>query len=290
MTGHSSPTTIVLCADDFGFTPAVSDGILTLVREGRLSAVSCMTNSPHFPAPSEKLNAFADRIDIGLHFVLTDMKPLTSMPSTVIDGRLPSFGCLVRKSISGNLSRFEIAAELERQIDVFIETFDRAPDFIDGHHHVHQLPGIRDVVLDTITERFSASLPWLRVCSESLTTLLRRRVSIGRGISIGWLGASMRKRAMQKGLQTNNGFSGIYDFSARHPYGELFERFITGIRPGGLIMCHPGHVDDILRSLDCLTDQRELELDYFRSDQFLAALRDRNLQLGRFGQSADSTA
>lgn len=288
MTGNSSPTTIILCADDFGFSPAVSDGILTLVQEGRLSAVSCMAASPHFSAAAEKLKPFADRVDIGLHLVLTDLKPLSTMPGLVLDGHLPSMKFLVKKSISGTLPKLEVAAELERQIDVFVETFGQAPDFIDGHHHVHQLPGIRDVVLDIVDERFSASLPWLRVCSESLPTLLYRRVSIGRGLAIGWFGAAMRKRAAQKGLLTNNGFSGIYDFSGRRPYGELFDRFISGIRPGGLIMCHPGHVDDTLRSLDGLTDQRERELDYFRSDRFLTALRIRNLRLGRLGQSAGS--
>lgn len=40
--------TIVLCADDFGLDPGVSEGILKLAHMGRLSAVSCMVNMPGF--------------------------------------------------------------------------------------------------------------------------------------------------------------------------------------------------------------------------------------------------
>jgi predicted glycoside hydrolase/deacetylase ChbG (UPF0249 family) len=36
---------IVLCADDFGQSAAISQGILQLVQAGRLSAVSCMTEA-----------------------------------------------------------------------------------------------------------------------------------------------------------------------------------------------------------------------------------------------------
>ncbi len=35
--------------------------------------------------------------------------------------------------------------------------------------------------------------------------------------------------------------------------------FLDGLPDGGLIMCHPGFVDDILIALDPLTDQRERE-------------------------------
>ena len=283
-----APTSIVLCADDFGFTPAVSQGILELVEAGRLSAVSCMAASSHFSDFAGKLKPYADRIDIGLHLVLTDLKPLGPLPDLTVDGHLPSIGELIKKALWGRLPKQDIAAELGRQIDAFVEAFGKVPDFIDGHHHAHQLPGIRDIVLNLINERFKASPPWIRVCCERLTILLLRRVSVGRAITIGWFGAALRRRAKRKKIHVNNGFSGIYDFSNRVPYDLLFDRFTVGVEQGTLIMCHPGHVDETLRVLDGLTDQREREMAYFLSDSFPALLHRKALCLGRLDQSPDT--
>jgi predicted glycoside hydrolase/deacetylase ChbG (UPF0249 family) len=48
---------------------------------------------------------------------------------------------------------------------------------------------------------------------------------------------------------------------------------------GGVIMCHPGIVDETLASLDSLTTLREREYAYFRSDAFTAELRARGISL-----------
>ena len=44
-------------------------------------------------------------------------------------------------------------------------------------------------------------------------------------------------------------------------------------------MCHPGFVDDILVSLDPLTDQREREYGYLASDAFARLLAANNVTL-----------
>ena len=38
--------------------------------------------------------------------------------------------------------------EIAAQLRMFVHTFGRAPDFIDGHQHVHLFPQIRDAVLE----------------------------------------------------------------------------------------------------------------------------------------------
>jgi len=43
--------------------------------------------------------------------------------------------------------------------------------------------------------------------------------------------------------------------------------------PGdGILMCHPGRVDEMLRARDRLTDTRAAELAYLGSSEFAAAL------------------
>ena len=281
-------TIVVLCADDFGFSQGTSKGIIELVEAGRLSAVGCMTTTQNFQHSGPILKRFSGHIDIGLHFVLTDLSPLGIMPSLAPNGTLPPVAALMKAAITHRLPLHEVSDELNCQIDTFVEVMGQLPDFIDGHHHVHQLPGIRDQVIEAAKSRFGASSPWLRACNERPNVILKRAVSIGRALAIGWYGAAFRRRAWNADLRVNIGFSGVYDFSNCIPYYTLFDRFTDHLLPGALVMCHPGRVDDELRALDSLTDQREIELEYFLSPLFAALLEQKNLRLGRLEHAAQS--
>jgi predicted glycoside hydrolase/deacetylase ChbG (UPF0249 family) len=61
---------IVLCADDYGQAPAISQGIIELLNQSRLSATSCMVNMPDWPVSAKELLPFINYVDLGLHFNL----------------------------------------------------------------------------------------------------------------------------------------------------------------------------------------------------------------------------
>jgi predicted glycoside hydrolase/deacetylase ChbG (UPF0249 family) len=44
--------------------------------------------------------------------------------------------------------------------------------------------------------------------------------------------------------------------------------FFKGLPEHGVVMCHPGFVDDVLVELDPFTDQREREHAYLAGEQF----------------------
>jgi len=48
--------------------------------------------------------------------------------------------------------------------------------------------------------------------------------------------------------------------------------FLDGLPEHGVVMCHPGFVDDVLVSLDPLTTMREVEHAYLASDAFAELL------------------
>jgi hypothetical protein len=48
----------------------------------------------------------------------------------------------------------------------------------------------------------------------------------------------------------------------------------------GVVMCHPGHVDDILKSRDILTYQREKEFSFLISGEMNDALALAGVTLG----------
>ena len=80
-------------------------------------------------------------------------------------------------------------------------------------------------------------------------------------------------------MATNPAFAGVYDLDPATDFAALFPRFLEGMPDGGLVMCHPGHVDAELRRLDPLTDLRKIEYEYFASDVFLRALEAAGVEL-----------
>ncbi|MCK6450683.1 MAG: ChbG/HpnK family deacetylase [Alphaproteobacteria bacterium] len=275
----------VLCADDYGFAPGVSAGIRELLAAKRLSATSCLVASPHWQAEAPALRALDVDADIGLHLALTQVAPLGPMPGLAPSGTLPMPGKLTMLAYACRLDRGEIGREIDRQLDAFEQAMGRPPDYVDGHHHVQQLPAVRDALI----ERFRTRLPRgtaLRVCHEPLHGILARGVSPLRATVISFVGRGLRRAADRAGIPGNRRFSGVRGFTETAPYRDLFRRFIRGGPPGLAVMCHPGYPDDALRALDHVVDQRTGEQEYLMSDAFLADIAEAGLRLGRFRELA----
>ncbi len=271
--GCAGPIGIVLCADDYGIAPGVGQAIRHLLSLGRLSATSCMAVSPYWPAEAEALRPFAERADVGLHLTLTDQRALGPMPRTAAGGRLPTLVRLAALAFAGRLDRDEIKAELTRQLDAFEAAFGRPPAHLDGHQHVHQLPVVRDVVLELYAARLARHGAYLRYCTEPLRAIFARRVHVGEAFVIDRLARRFARLARAAGIPGNRGFSGVHDFAGRIPYRELFDSFLEAPQPGLLVMCHPGISDAALAAADRVTLAREDEYRYFLSDAFLDSLR-----------------
>lgn len=249
----------VLCADDFAMTEGVSRSILELLAAGKLSATGAMTNRPHWPRLAPELARFAGRADLGLHLNLTCGEPLAAMPSLAPSGVLPALGELSRRALRRQAVRAEIAAEVERQLDAFERAMGRAPDFVDGHQHVHVLPGVRRAVLDALVRRYPRGSVYLRDPSDSVVAIRARSVAVGKALVIAGLAIGLRRAARQRGIPLNQGFSGVAPFDPARDFTADLLRFLQ--RPGRrhLVMCHPGHVDAELAALDPVVATRPVE-------------------------------
>lgn len=272
--GAHARVPIVVCADDYGLTPGVGRGIRELLLAGRISATSVMTVTPDWPQEAAALGALAIEADIGLHLTLTDHRPLGPMPKLAPSGKLPPLGEVYRAAVLRRLPLDEIAAELDRQLQAFIDHRGRSPSHIDGHHHVHQLPGVRDLVIEAAA-RFAPTRVWVRCCDEPLARLTRRGIAIAKASVIGAFGPGVRRRAEARRVVVNVGFSGVYDFlTERRGTDELFAGFVDGAGPGHLVMCHPGYVDEALLGLDPMTAARRREFDYLSGPGWAALCED----------------
>ncbi len=271
---------LIVCADDYAFTPGVSRGIRELLAARRISATSVMTVSEYWPEEAAGLKAVAGDADIGLHVTLTDQKPLGLMPAFAPAGRFPPMPAVFKAGLLRRLPLIEIEAEVERQVGAFIAHYGRPPDHIDGHHHIQQLPGVRDVVV-AAAARIGRGRTWVRSARERPDRAMWRGIAVGKSLAIGALGGGIARRAASAGVPVNQGFCGAYDFMAeRRSTSQLFAGFTSSARSNTLLFCHPGYSDSTLAALDPMTLPRESELAYLKSEDWSALLQGRGFELG----------
>ncbi len=207
---------IVFCADDFGMSQQINEGILQLVQKQKIDAVSCMTNYDKWPEGAIALKN-QSQVQVGLHFNL----------------KAPNLPTLIALAYYRLLKPKTILAELDKQYKNFIIHFGKAPDFIDGHQHIHQLPVIRDVLIAFYNSHLRNTDTWIRSTYNHQTHWKARVINL--------LGGKRLDALLKKeGIPHNANFSGIYNFAHSKDYASHLEQFIQEINSDGLIMCHPG--------------------------------------------------
>jgi chitin disaccharide deacetylase len=259
---------IWLCAEDYGISGSVNMAIRDLVVRRRLNATSAMVVAPSFHRSEahalDVLNTGMARVAIGLHLTLTaPFRPLSAY-KPVREGAFLSLPATLARAYLHRLSHAALVSEISAQLRMFVHTFGRPPDFIDGHQHVHLFPQIREAVLEVA--KANAPGAWLRQCGRvppRAFSLRDRKAWL-----LDHLSHDFRQRADALGLRTNPGFAGAYAFRDDADFPALFAGFLDQLPDGGMIMCHPGFVDAELQRLDPLTTLREREYAFLAGDAF----------------------
>ncbi|RUR07213.1 ChbG/HpnK family deacetylase [Legionella sp. km772] len=249
---------IILCADDFGFSPGVCLGLLQLARMKRLSALSCMVNGPSFTTYAKELLNLSDQVQIGLHFNLTEGLLLSQTDKNCFS--LPE---LLLKTHLRALTRPLIEQEFLAQLERFIRLMGKLPDFIDGHQHVHQFPLIRKVLMSLYEQRLQPHSVWIR----STYPLISLPAYDWKGRVLAYTGGKALKEMLKnQKIRHNDYFAGVYDFSPRVDYSDLFKQWLKIVPSNTLIMCHPGTGKE---KNDPIAPARLREMAYFSSELFL---------------------
>lgn len=250
--------TVSLCADDFGLNQGISQSILKLAARGRLSAVSCMVTHPDFLLHAPELLKHRSKVQIGLHFNLTQGNLISQSDKTAF-----SLNYLLVKSHLRMIDKRLIAKEFLVQLNRFQEVMGFLPDFIDGHQHVHQFPGIRKVVLDIYEKHLRQNNSAIRATYPAVSIepyLLKSRVLELTG------GKALMKSLKRRAIPHNDYFSGIYDFKKGSDYRSLFRQWLKLAPDNTMIMCHPGDGGDVS---DSIAHARPSELAYLLSEDFV---------------------
>lgn len=273
-------TPLIISADDYAQSPAIDAGILALIQQQRLTATSCLTLSPRWVEAAKLITGeVRSKTDIGLHLDFTQYEqPLRN-----------SLTKLIARTIVRSLPRNAIRVSIETQLNRFEDALGTAPDYIDGHQHVHQLPQIRDELLDILARRYAARLPWIRIAQPPLQDGFKAMV-------IRALGAGrLRCSALKAGLRYSGTLLGVYGFSGdaadyhrrlaawlHHAQSDEGDRANSGNVISAL-MCHPalGIPSSNSEFDDPIYRARLREYQILASDEFQALLAQYDIQPAR---------
>lgn len=247
---------LIVTADDYAMSDAIDEGIVDLMVRGRVSATSCMTLSPRWPQAAARLRPLVQQgCQLGLHLDLTEF----ASPKWPL-------ARLILTAYARGLDATELRRTVNDQLDRFEAALGQAPNYVDGHQHVHQLPQVRQALVAVLVDRYGeGALPWLRVSDP--------------GMGQGWKGgviallgsAALRRLAQQHGLVSTHRLLGVYDFQGdAAQYLRRLARWLPQVASARTaLMCHPAA---FLDASDPLGAARYAEYQALGGDGFAALL------------------
>lgn len=286
---------LIVNADDFGLTRGINLAVSECAEVGVIRSATLMVNGEAFD-DAVKMAKGWEGFGTGIHFVLTDLKPL--LPADKLhglaspDGLLPSSPGELLKKIAGRKTlRDAIRRELFAQAEKVSDCGIRVTHF-DSHKHVHVIPVVLDIIIE-IAERFSVKVirdPFEAEGAWSFFYDLERgerakfvkQYAMARG-SIP-VRPHFRSQIRKAGIQTPAGLYGI------SPSGFINEKIVRRIcrmlKPGlSELMTHPGIVDaDLIHCKTRLLDSRAREKDLLVSAKMKELFEDHEIMLIHFGE------
>lgn len=131
---------LVVTADDAGLDPGMTEGAIRAHGEGIVTACSVVANGAAFDDAAERLRD-VPTLEVGVHLTLVEERALTT--GAVMPKNYVAF-LLSRR-------RVDVERELRAQIERVLGRGLRVTH-LDGHQHLHLLPGIHAIVLRLAAE------------------------------------------------------------------------------------------------------------------------------------------
>ena len=264
---------ICICADDFGLSDSISEGIIHLAKKKKIQAVSCMVEGYSFNKYFYSLKKLKKNVDIGLHVDLTENSKYINFSYFKILNLLKSiFYILFKKK--------EISTAFKKQIRIFEKKFKFKPAFIDGHHHIHLFPGILNIIVKNVNLKDIL----FRNCGDKFFSIMSRNVACIKSLALFLLSKSLILNFKKKGIKYNKSFSGIYYFNEPLEYEILFKRFIKFGSNRHLIMCHPAKLLKNDNFVDKIINFRIKEYNFFNGKKFDKIICKKKIKFSKFSE------
>jgi hopanoid biosynthesis associated protein HpnK len=290
---------LIVNADDLGWSEGVNRGIAEAHRSGIVTSASLLANGAAFVLAVELVRT-TPGLGVGVHLNLTDGAPTAERET--VTSLLSNEGEFAHSPESLLLRMARRAVELnevEREWDAQIARVREAgiqPTHLDGHKHVHMLPGFFELALRLAKRHGIAAV---RVAHEESS--LRAALTAGREQNAGivmkqgvqarglkLLARDAREIAERAGIAAADYFCGIAQT------GELtregVERLLRGLPEGTTeLMVHPGFVDEELKkSATRLRESREQEVRILTDTRIRNIVASEGIRLIDYGFMAEA--
>ncbi len=278
-------THLIVNADDFGMSRAISDGIILAHRYGFVTSASLMANMPAAEyAVSRLVNA--PRLGIGVHLNLCAGRPILpprEVPSLVDrGGHFHPPHIMIRKLWTWRASGREIEAEFRAQIR-WMRDRGVAPEHADSHHHLHiypaaVLPFIRALRAEGIA---CARAPRSSVWPKSKELGGPHEGSVMRRLSAHFYRTLLHRTVFRKLRMPESRISFLSkDRRDLVALGESWKAAIASLPPGTFeLACHPGLFERGFSETDRIHAQREEELYWLTNQEWLDVVHRSGVQL-----------
>ena len=288
---------LIVNADDLGWTEGVNRGIAEAHQRGIVTSASLLANGRAFES-AVKLALTTPALGVGVHLNLSDGAPVADpeIITSVLNNRGELEGS--PESLLLRLARRSVLLEdVEREWDAQVQKVeDRGirPTHLDGHKHVHMLPGLFELAL-RLAKRHGIDA--IRISHEESTLRAalavglkqRGRVVMKQGVQargLKFLARDAREQAERAGVTTADYFCGIAQTGELTRDGVLR---LLEILPDGTteLMCHPGYVDeDLEKSATRLKASRETELQILTDTDVRKIVASQGIRLIDYGFAA----
>ena len=244
-------------SDDYGITMTQAEHILDCRREGRLTGVSAMPNSPVL---EQAMALLADdpQLYVAVHLNVTEglcLSPPEQVPLLAgPDGRFrQSFFRLFILSLgrSRRALQEQLAREFACQIRRVLPLMGGRPLRLDGHQHIQMIPAVMEAIRDTVREN-GWTVTYVRWAREPLWPFLRhpglwryyRPVNIVKNVVLNVLALRSGRIMDQMGLKRNMAMglvlSGNMAYEPVHRLLPELERIAARRGRELEVMIHPG--------------------------------------------------
>jgi hopanoid biosynthesis associated protein HpnK len=289
---------LIVNADDLGWTTGVNRGIAEAHRNGIVTSSSLLANGCAFE-DGVNIARSLPALGVGVHLNLSDGAPTAgskSVPSLVDERGNLSSGPeqLLLKLARRKLKLSEVEREWNAQIEK-IRAAGISPTHLDGHKHVHMLPGLFPIALKLAKKhailaiRISNEASPLRTAlsgknGQNSGTVLKQGVQ-ARGLKL--LARDAHKLTSKAGIESADYFCGIAQTGVLTRDGvlNLLESLPDGTTE---LMCHPGYMDEDLAASDTrLQNSRASELEILTDTAVRKSVASHGIRLINYSQFAN---
>jgi predicted glycoside hydrolase/deacetylase ChbG (UPF0249 family) len=269
---------LIISADDFGFTPGINRGIIEAFEAGVVTAVSMLVYQSGWRDAVRRAHAAGPALDIGLHLNLIIGAPLTQASSLTDRGTgdfLP-VPALVARALAGRVRPDDAYAECLAQAER-LQSAGLPNTHIDGHRHLHVLPGVWAGVVAAAHDLGGVTVRVPREPAWAGAGPVQRRLKRALIDAIAALAIRGIPPPAPPPCFLGGTLHGHHDFLAR--IGAL-----VATLPGGTseLLTHPGYVNGPLPGGDRYNEPREVELRALTSSEFRDDLRFEGVTLTSF--------